>query len=154
MSILGKLCAGLVVTILAGCSSGLSDSERLNKIMHGDVKVVTPVSGNVLVNGTPEEKIAILLHSADGSQRIGSPRPVVTGKGGHFEFTTYSAGDGLPAGEYKLTFLGKVYRKSTGSFVGTDLLKDRYSDPRKSRFTLKVVEGEPQKELKFELTTK
>ncbi len=144
----------LLVLLLAGCGGGLSEQQRLEKIMGGEVKKVTPVSGTVLVDNEPQPRIAVLLYKADGSERIGTIGPVFTAADGKFTFTTYKAGDGLEEGIYKLAFVGQHYSKSKGNFDGPDLLNGRYSDPVKSEFVLDVVEGSPQPNLKFELTTR
>lgn len=150
-------CFGLILVsaaFMVGCGGGLSEQDRLKKMMNGEVSAATPVSGVVLVDGSPAEKVWIQVYTADGSKQIDMGGRTNTNSEGKFEFTTYRAGDGLVSGQYKLTFLGQHFNKKKGLFEGPDLLKGRYKDPKKSEIKLDVEQGKPQKDLKFELTTK
>jgi hypothetical protein len=110
------------------------------------------VNGQVLVDGQPVQWVQIK------SQGLGPVDPnlptaseAFTDEQGNFKFTTYEANDGMPAGEYKLTF---VWQERVGKrFEGPDKLGGRYADPATSQFSVKVENG-PVELPKFELTTK
>jgi len=66
----------------------------------------------------------------------------VTKEGGTFSVSTYDEADGVPPGEYVLTFAWGEYNVFSRSYEA-DKLKKRYVDPKKSEFRLTVVEGQP-----------
>ena len=59
-----------------------------------------------------------------------------------FQISTYETGDGVPEGEYRLTFQAGQMNLVSRSYTG-DLLNGRYSDPQKSEFTLTVAGTDP-----------
>jgi hypothetical protein len=63
----------------------------------------------------------------------------VSNPDGTFEIATYKQGDGVPAGDYVLTFACQEFNLMSRSYGGPDKLNKRYSDPKKSdiKFTVK-----------------
>lgn len=122
---------------LAGCSKD-DPNKGLN------VKPTIKVTGKVLVDGAPPETpVIVKAHIVNGT---GGDQPLSTGGTageGVFEFNTYSKGDGLPVGEYKLTFVWAELRLGGGALGGgnTDKLGGQYADPKTSQFTVKVAES-------------
>ena len=77
-----------------------------------------------------------------------------TDSDGVFQLSTYKAGDGVPEGEYVLTFTWQKIDVMKRRPAGTDNLNDRYKDPVKSVFKVSVEEGEPIDLGRIDLTTK
>lgn len=101
------------------------------------------VVGVVTVDGVPPDTpLQITCHDVKG---IDAEHPTVsaslTGQGGKFEISTYESGDGVPAGEYVLTFEWKQINLVTMNFGGPDRLNKRYNDPAKSEVRFVVEEG-------------
>ena len=80
-------------------------------------------------------------------------RVAFTDEEGKFEISTYESSDGVPAGEYALTFMWGKWNMS-GSYGGPDKLNDRYTDPKTSEVKVTVKDGEPTDLGTIELTTK
>ena len=119
-----------------------------------DRKETYPVRGDVLVDGEPVENLAvicILLSEADKEHPTQSQ--CFTQKDGSFEIGTYESKDGVPAGEYALTFRWGAWNLLSHSYEG-DKLNDRYTDPKKTAAKFTVKEGEPTELGEINLTTK
>ena len=90
------------LVLLAGvCLSGLACGE------HGPPRKETyPVTGQVYVDGAPTNYLAVTCHDTKG---MDAAMPTVssafTGQDGGFSISTYESGDGVPAGDYVLTFM-------------------------------------------------
>jgi len=119
-------------------------------------KATYPVKGMVLVDGTPPgSPILIHCHPADGQVDAKMPTisQAISDALGAFEIATYEAGDGVPPGEYTLTFTWKHFSSMSMSYSGPDKLNDRYNDPKKSPVTF-TVSDQPIDLGTIELTTK
>ncbi len=122
------LLAIFVGLILAGCSSGeLPGGPRLE---------TTPVSGIIHVDGAPAEFIEVECHPAPDSTGIKYPILTTTDKDGMFVLTTYESSDGLPEGNYTLTF-----KWLEPALVAKDKFKGAYANPQKSQQKISVVRG-------------
>jgi hypothetical protein len=77
-----------------------------------------------------------------------------TGDDGQFSISTYEKGDGVPEGEYILTFMWGKRNVITTSYGGPDKLKGKYSDPKKSGHKITVRAGEPTDLGRIDLKTK
>jgi hypothetical protein len=124
----------------------------------GDRKETTRVTGQVYVDGVPvpaKEPLKILCHNVAGMDK---EQPYVsqalTGEDGKFEISTYEKGDGIPAGEYVLTFMWGKMNFFSNSYGGPDKLKGRYKDPKKSEHRLTVEAGKPTDLGRIDLKTK
>jgi len=119
-----------------------------------ELPACVPVSGRVLIDGQPAIRAVVSFHSqtpqADGKIYSGQ---TFTDDEGRFRMTTFTAGDGVPPGEYTVTIVAAWISKN-GQDVGVpDLLKGRYATPEKS--LLKVqVEAEPLELETFDLKSK
>ena len=80
------------------------------------------------------------------------PSSCYTAADGKFALSTYSSGDGLPVGEYSLTFQYGVYAIMGNQYTG-DKFKGKYAKKGDSTFTFTVKEGEPVDMGTIELTT-
>ncbi|MGE0374655.1 MAG: hypothetical protein AB7I48_20870 [Planctomycetaceae bacterium] len=100
------------------------------------------VTGRVLVDGKTIElpkQVLILAHPLEGESPTSAELGANVNPDGSFVFSTYEAGDGLPVGDYKLTFqLGQI-NLLRGRLEGDDF-KGKYSDPETSEHPLNVSE--------------
>ena len=146
-----RLCTLLAVAGISICFTSCTSEDR----SAGISKLPTyPVSGQVYLNGEPAKGAAVILHLQNPTeQKPGAPShpQEVTGKvdeQGNVQFRTYELNDGVPAGEYAVTFVMKE-RRPYGTFgnpesaanVNPDKLGGKYSDPDTSEHTLTVAEG-------------
>jgi 5-hydroxyisourate hydrolase-like protein (transthyretin family) len=133
------LCLGL-------CSCGQEDQSR---------KKTYPVTGQVYVDGEPASNVAVTAHNVSG---MDTQNPTLssafTQEDGTFQISTYESSDGVPEGEYVLTFRWGKWDLISGQYGGPDKLNNRYSDPNKSEVRFKVEEGEPTDLGRIELSTK
>ena len=118
-------------------------------------KPVYPVTGTVLVDGKPEASVQVTFHDVAGTDTKQPTFPTgMTDAEGKLTISTYAIGDGLPPGKYKLTFMwGKIDMLSM-RYGGPDKLKKRYSDDKKSKFTIEVGEDATNDLGTIELKTK
>lgn len=119
-----------------------------------DRKATYPVTGLVLVDGKPGPAIKVELTDVKG---IDLEQPTVshtfTGTDGKFAISTYENGDGVPEGDYILTFYWGELHPLSMQYGGEDKLNNRYSDPEKSKFKVKVEKDKPVHLGTIELTT-
>lgn len=140
-----RICVPAVFTALAlvagSCSSGPTQ------------KPTFPVTGVVLVDGKPAADLQVTLHNVQG---MDSEAPTHTAgrtdQDGKFAVSTYSDGDGAPAGEYTLTFVWNQLNRMSMSYEG-DKLKGKYEDPQGSQFKVTVKPGKPVDMGRIELST-
>ncbi|GAA4420514.1 hypothetical protein [Bremerella cremea] len=142
------LWVGLIVcTVVAGCSY---DEHQYH------AKKTHPVTGTVTVNGSPPgSPIVIQCHPENG---IDASNPSVTQgltlPDGSFHLSTYEDGDGVPPGNYALTFYWGEFKVIQGSYGGPDKLKNRYAKSDKSPIRLAVDGSGPVEMGTIDLTTK
>ena len=142
MTIRRTLVVFLLTTItIAGCSPKERDI--------GPRVGTTPLTGVVEVDGEPADGLTIECHPEPGSSEIKSPMYATTEPDGSFSFGLYKKGGGIPAGKYNLVFKWEDFGNSK-----KDKLKGAYADPRKSKFNVTIVEGEPNNLDTIELSTK
>jgi hypothetical protein len=119
----------LVVGIfMIGCSEPPRGGPRIK---------TTPVIGIVSVDGEKAEGIEVGC-IPDGASELKRPLSTFTDKDGKFTLGTYQSGDGLPQGNYTLIFKWEV----PGPGVPINKLDKRYNDPKLSKNTVIVKDGE------------
>ena len=125
----------LVFTVgLYGCSGGdLTDGI--------DMEATVQVTGKVLVDGAAPETPIRVKADLVGNTEKNRVSAGATGADGVFELSTYKKGDGIPAGEYRLTFVSPSLNIG-GIGQRKDHLGGQYRDPEKSQFTVTVTESE------------
>ncbi|MFO0918159.1 MAG: carboxypeptidase-like regulatory domain-containing protein [Planctomycetaceae bacterium] len=128
----GGLCGPFVLIglLAAGCSGERKPPNE---------KPVIPVSGVVLVDGEPKAGIQIRFHAEAEDPRNATLSMAKTDEEGLFKAWTYRVDDGVPPGEYTVTFNDQSETKPHMR-SGPDLFKGRYSDPKTSNFKLTVPE--------------
>lgn len=142
---MGSRLAWVATSVLLAVCAGCSGEPR------GGPRVETfPVTGTVLVNGAPAAGLLVAVYP-QGNSEINHQLVCSTDDQGKFTLGTYEAADGLPAGEYKLTF-----EWMEGAMLGPkkDKLKGAYVDPAKSEFSVTVTEGEENDLGEIQLKTK
>jgi len=135
-----------IVALLVGCG-GEAPPFR---------KATSPAKGKLTVDGTaPGSGIQIQCHPTAGPD---ATHPTVSAiesdADGNFSISTYQAGDGLPAGDYTLTFTWQEFNVMSRSYSGKDKLNGRYADPKTSPIKLSVKDGEENDMGTVALTTK
>lgn len=106
-------------------------------------KPVTPVSGVVLVDSEPLAGVQIKFHATSQDPKNATLSMATTDEEGEFKAWTYQADDGVPPGEYTVTFDDQS-QTQPHMRSGPDRFKGKYSDPKKSEFKLTVPDdGEP-----------
>jgi len=118
-------------------------------------KETFPVKGEVYVDGKPASGLQVTCTDASATDtKTPAAPPALTTEDGKFELSSYKAGDGVPVGDYALTFIwGKINLMSM-SYSGPDKLNGRYTDPKQSKNRFKVEKGKPTDLGRIELTTK
>jgi len=140
----------LTLVALCGCvffaSCGPSGPPR---------KETFPVKGEVSVDGQPAGALAVYCTNAAGMDtKMPTVSQTITKEDGKFEISTYGQSDGVPEGEYILTFMWGKADVLHGGYGGPDKLNGRYKDPKESKVRFKVEKGKPVDLGKIELTTK
>ena len=119
-------------------------------------KPTAVVTGLITIDGQPPgSPVKVYCHPVGGmDQEHPSVSHCLSESDGSFEISTYEKGDGVPEGEYKLTFMHGTFNAVSMSYGGPDRLKGRYSDPAKSDIPLHVQGSAPINLGEIALTTK
>ncbi len=113
-----------------------------------------PVKGVITIDGQPTQFVKLYLYPADNlpdyvDRLIGTAQTAESGKDGSFSFSTYDAGDGVPAGDYVIAFywpgnpevpIGAIIDELPVDPVAADF-NSKYGNPIKSEFKVKVEAG-------------
>ena len=126
----------LALSLIAVCGCGGSAEDRTP---------VFPAKGKVTVAGKAAERAQVVFHPvADAGPN--TPRPTgVVGADGTFTLSTYTEGDGAPAGEYVVTVVWPESASAIGgdADTGGDRLGGRYANPKTSGLKATVADGRP-----------
>ncbi|MEZ6035529.1 MAG: carboxypeptidase-like regulatory domain-containing protein [Planctomycetaceae bacterium] len=122
--------------MLSLLSLGCGDAERKPP----DAKPVVPVSGVVHVDGVAKAGVRIVFHAKVQDPKNATQSVATTDAEGKFKAWTYQIDDGVPPGDYTLTFNDQSEAKPHLR-DNPDLLNGKYSDPVKSEFELTVPES-------------
>lgn len=107
-------------------------------------KLTFPVRGQAFFEGAPMAGAVVTFAGDPGKAKIGVNAVGVVEADGTFKLSTYTAFDGAPANNYKVSV---TWRETKG---GPSLLPARYASADKSGLTAKIKSGEPN-EVKLEL---
>lgn len=125
----------LLCLLTVGCFSGPRKPPN--------AKPVIPVSGLVLVDGNPVAGVQIRFQAENQDPQNATLSVAKTDAEGRFKAWTYKTDDGVPPGDYSVTFNDQSETKPHMR-SGPDLFKGKYSNPAKSKFKLTVpAKGEP-----------
>lgn len=118
-------------------------------------KETYPVTGSVYVDEKPAGAVQVTLHDQAGVD-VNNPTfsMTFTQADGSFALSTYEEGDGVPAGEYTITFQWRDLNPLNLQYSGPDKLGNKYSDPQTTPFRVKVEPGKPVDLGRIELSTK
>ena len=131
---IAEMCVtALICLTICGC--GPKTPERVKTY---------PVIGKITVDGAaPGSGIQVYCHPVDGMDpNFPTVSECVSDDEGNFQISTYLAGDGVPAGEYIITFEWKEFSLLSRGYGGPDKLKKKYSDKEKSAFRITVEPGQ------------
>jgi hypothetical protein len=106
-------------------------------------KPVYPVHGQVVDSGDKPAVGALIVFHPMGVRKddVVTPRPVAqVDETGAFRLTSYTKGDGAPAGEYAVTIMWPAPRKNPLEPQGPDQLKGAYNDPSAPKIRFRVEE--------------
>jgi len=126
-----RIALSFLTVFLTSCSEGTEKPELQT----------FPISGHVTVDGAPGDGMQVICNSPD--LKAGEVISGFTDAEGNFKIGTQEKDDGAPVGTYKLTFMWGTRSLMTGRYQGPDKLKELYSDPEKSEFTVVVKPGDP-----------
>ncbi|MFO0798919.1 MAG: hypothetical protein U0804_15735 [Gemmataceae bacterium] len=99
-----------------------------------------PVKGTVLVNKKAAEHATVVLHPVNpAASDAPKPRGKVTADGS-FTLTTHTAGDGAPAGEYRVT-VEQWLAGARADDPPANRLPAKYADPNTSGLTATIAAG-------------
>jgi hypothetical protein len=126
-----------VVAALAGCSD------------EGEKVPVFPVKGAVQFEGEPASGAFVAFHpkspAKPGQEPLRSAAQVQPDGG--FELTTYTQGDGAPAGEYAVTVQWtKLIKQGNDAVAGPNVIPHAYGSPDSTPLTVTIKEGPNQLE--------
>ncbi len=104
---------------------------------------VYKVKGQVLCNNRPTEQALVVFHPVGDNPQLKDVRPVGrVAPDGTFTLTTYTEGDGAPAGDYVVTVDWRRPNPGTdGADVGPSLIPARYNVPTASNLKATVTTG-------------
>jgi hypothetical protein len=130
-----RVCAAL---FLASASLSLSLSSCGN-----DRKKVYPVHGSVLDKSRhPAAEAFVVFHPLNGTDSDPNKPRAYVKEDGSFQLTTYTDGDGAPAGEYVITIEWKARPKSSfDNRFAKDRLGGRYNKVGESKLRATIEKG-------------
>ncbi len=100
-----------------------------------------PTTGTLTINGSPPVGAIVGLHPVSGDFDERGSRPAGQVKeDGTVTFSTYASGDGVPAGDYKVTI--NWPQNPAGPDPGEDRLWGKCLLPAKTPLSISVKEGE------------
>lgn len=124
--------AGLLAVALFGAGCGEDGPPRA---------ALHPASGIVKVDGQPAAAVQVRLRPANDPDSLDALVPFgKTGDDGAFTLGTYEAGDGAPAGRYKVTLFWPD--RPPGPSPGDDLLGGVYALGRNTTLEATISEGD------------
>ena len=115
-----------------------------------DREPVYPVRGQVLYQGKPAEHAFVVFHPKDASEEAQKLRPHGRADSdGCFHLTTFTQGDGAPAGGYNVTIVLPGPPPGTDpndldpetAMLGPDVLEGRYGNAATTPLTATVAKG-------------
>lgn len=139
------LMLAVVVFFVTGCGpTGPQGGPRVGTVQ---------VTGTVMVDGAPAGFLKVSAVPKGGAGAVPMNSTALTAGNGVFSLSTYESGDGVPPGDYTLTFVWGEMNLLNGQYSG-DKLEGRYADAEKSEVPLTITAGADPKDLgTIELST-
>lgn len=105
-----------------------------------------PASGSVTIDGKPAQGVELVFFADEPpAPELFVPTPrAYTDAEGAYSVSTYTGGDGLPAGEYRISASWMTERPENAdpeSFQSVDRLDGKYGDPDQSGLRATIVSG-------------
>jgi hypothetical protein len=139
----------LVCAVVAVLASAGGCSKR-----RGNRPQTYPVKGVVTMGGAPLAGATVMFNPVASG---GSGAIALTDEQGRYSLTTFDAGDGAVAGEYRVAFVKTIYPKQEGvdpmvamSGDPKNVLPLKFADSATSGFSATVAEG-PENSFDFSL---
>lgn len=107
----------------------------------GDRPPVYKTSGRVVVAGKAAVGVDLNFHPLDPATAALVPTATTTADGG-FALTTFTTGDGAPAGDYVVTMVWPKSNNPESDAAQGDRLNGRFADPKKSTVKARIVAGD------------
>lgn len=129
----------VLMIAITGCggSTGPQGGPRVSTV---------PVTGVVKVDGAPASFLRVVAVPAGGAGAVPMESAALTDANGLFELSTYESGDGVPPGQYQLTFVWGQINLMNGQYSG-DKFNGKYADAAKSAHQLTVTESDEPHDL-------
>jgi hypothetical protein len=134
---------------VAGCGGGTTADQALDSRLAetgSKRQAIAKFSGTVTIDHAPpalkpDELLMVMLYDPKNPpQGKRPPASVSCDREGHFEFSTYTRGDGVAPGVYKVLFAAFKVSPLRGFSRSPDLLKNLYNDPDTSKFDADITE--------------
>jgi hypothetical protein len=131
-----------------GCGGTSADQALENRLAdtHSKRQAIAKFSGTVTIDHAPpvlkpDEVLMVMLYdpkNPPAGKRL--PASTSCNKEGYFEFSTYTRGDGIAPGAYKVLFAAFRVSPLRGGSNSPDILKNLYNDPDTSKFEVDITE--------------
>jgi hypothetical protein len=130
----------VLVAALSLAAAGCGSAQDPNQLP------VFPSSGKITFKGAVPDGAYLALHSKTKAKAPNGQEVIPTAQvrsDGTFDFSSYAAKDGAPAGEYKVTVEWHKTVKSAGGepTLGPNLLPPQYSKVDSSPLTIAIAPG-------------
>ena len=129
-----RACRLLAVLLVAGCSSGQTSNQAIDKAFENagqKREAVYPLAGKVTVDGIPpdlaEGEWIVMMLKDPANPKLDGPYRLIS-RSGEFAFKTFGKDDGVKAGTYIATF-SKLKRGQHKEYPGPDQFLNLYDDP-------------------------
>jgi hypothetical protein len=128
-----------LLQLVAGCGSGQIPTY--------------PVKGQILVNGEPAKGVHVTFRPRGDGENAPYFPSGQTDDDGYFVLSTFTTGDGSPAGEYDVTLFWPLRKNPLSTLWEGDRFNGKYKDKTKP-FTQVTVEKRAQELEPFNLSDK
>jgi hypothetical protein len=146
--LIGYVVCACVVLISAGCGGSPSADQALNARLTETNSArlqIAKFAGTVTIDHAPpalkpDENLMILLYDPKNpppANQLPLSAPVT--RDGRFNFSTYTHGDGVQTGSYKVLFVAFRVNPLGGRSKSADLLKNLYNDPDTTPFSAEIT---------------
>jgi hypothetical protein len=129
--------AWIIAIVGCGGSTGPQGGPRVTTVA---------VTGVVKVDGAPAPFLRVVAVPVGGVGAVPMESAALTDANGAFGLSTYESGDGVPPGQYQLTFVWGQINLMNSQYSG-DKFNGKYADPAKSEHNLTVTDSDEPHDL-------